>query len=151
MARSVANIDVSGDINAILDSFSEEVGLCVEESVRETMKVMKKETKGTAPVDDGRWEKRGFPNNRKGKGHGTFKKKIAHKSTGKGFSFESTWYVKAPEYRLTHLLVHGHEQFIFGRDTGKRTEGSPFLQIARDHAEENLRNTLVQKVEALNQ
>lgn len=35
------------------------------------------------------------------------------------------WYVKPPDHRLTHLLVHGHAT----RDGG-RTKASPFLQNA---------------------
>lgn len=35
------------------------------------------------------------------------------------------WYVKAPHYRLTHLLVHGHE-----KKGGGRVEGDPFLEKA---------------------
>lgn len=35
------------------------------------------------------------------------------------------WYVKAPDHRLTHLLVHGH-----ATKNGDRTKGSPFLENA---------------------
>ena len=37
------------------------------------------------------------------------------------------WYVKAPDYRLTHLLVHGH-----ATSDGGRTRANPFLQNACD-------------------
>ena len=37
------------------------------------------------------------------------------------------WYVKAPDYRLTHLLVHGHL-----KKNGGRTRSDPFLQNAYD-------------------
>lgn len=37
------------------------------------------------------------------------------------------WYVKAPNHRLTHLLVHGH-----ATKNGGRTRADPFLQNALD-------------------
>jgi hypothetical protein len=67
-------------------------------------------TRATAPV--------GF--------RGSFKKNIAWKRVGKSWrSSKYAWYVKAPDYRLTHLLVHGHET----RDGG-RTRPDPFLANA---------------------
>ena len=38
------------------------------------------------------------------------------------------WYVKAPDYRLTHLIVHGH-----ATKDGGRTRANPFLQNALDY------------------
>lgn len=37
------------------------------------------------------------------------------------------WYVKPPNHRLTHLLVHGH-----ATKDGKRTKANPFLKNAID-------------------
>jgi hypothetical protein len=37
------------------------------------------------------------------------------------------WHVKAPDYRLTHLLVKGH-----ATKDGGRTKANPFLQNALD-------------------
>lgn len=39
-----------------------------------------------------------------------------------------TWYVKAPHYRRTHLLVHGH----MNRTGTGRVKGDPFLHNAWD-------------------
>ena len=62
----------------------------------------------------------------------------------------ATWYVKSPEYRLTHLLVHGHEKFIFGRPTGERVEPkSKWLHEARDHAEANLEKNIMEEINKL--
>ena len=45
----------------------------------------------------------------------------------RGRTIRATWYVKAPDYRLTHLIVHGH-----ATKDGGRTRGNPFLKNALD-------------------
>ena len=76
------------------------------------MKKLVKLTKASAPV---------------GK-RGNFKKNITadYKATrGKSRKVSATWYVRAPDYRLTHLLVHGHD-----KKNGGRTKPNPFLENA---------------------
>ena len=60
---------------------------------------------------------------------GSFKRNISTKeetnpSTGMK---QFVWYVKAPDHRITHLLVHGH-----ATRNGGRTKADPFLQNALD-------------------
>lgn len=71
-----------------------------------------KKTRASAPVGD----------------RGSFKKNIASKRLTKTQdSSVHVWYVKPPDYRLTHLLVHGH-----AKKNGGRTKANPFLQNALD-------------------
>lgn len=57
-----------------------------------------------------------------------FRRNIASKVLKKGKNGSTyVWYVKPPDHRLTHLLVHGH-----ATRNGGRTKGSPFLQNALD-------------------
>ena len=109
---------------AQLSKYNEELNdkltTCVEESINQLVKI----TKATAPT---------------GRRNGQFKKNIAadkrelkraKRGAHGGFHgrvTSATWYVKAPDYRLTHLLVHGHAT----RDGG-RTRANPFLQNAVD-------------------
>jgi hypothetical protein len=85
----------------------------------ETMGSLVRETKATAP---------------KGRRNGQFKKNITadyqelrRAKSLHGRTIRATWYVKAPDHRLTHLIVHGHAT----RDGG-RTRANPFLQNALD-------------------
>lgn len=57
---------------------------------------------------------------------GSFRKNIASKKL-KEEQGDATyvWYVKAPDHRITHLLVHGH-----ATRTGGRTKADPFLENA---------------------
>ena len=60
-----------------------------------------------------------------------FKRSIAvkeiYKSRGKYAGRTYVWYVKPPDHRLTHLLVHGH-----ATKDGGRTKADPFLKNAID-------------------
>lgn len=60
-----------------------------------------------------------------------FKRSIAvkeiYKTRGKYAGRTYVWYVKPPDHRLTHLLVHGH-----ATKDGGRTKPDPFLQNAID-------------------
>lgn len=70
-------------------------------------------TKATAPVGYRKKFKRSI----------SFKE--IYKTKGKYAGRTYVWYVKPPNHRLTHLLVHGHAT----RDGG-RTKADPFLQNA---------------------
>lgn len=94
-----------------LTIYSEEVVERLNEAGAEATKELVKRTKATAPV-----------------GTGDFKKRItrSEESVGNGLK-RHIWHVKAPDHRLTHLLVHGH-----AKAGGGRVEGNPFLKNALD-------------------
>lgn len=109
---------LSEQMEQVLTIYSEDINEKLREITRESMQKLVKETKATAPI---------------GHRHGQFKKNIAADYTGlrqstrglTGQNVHSIWYVKAPDYRLTHLLVHGH-----ATNNGGRTNANPFLQNA---------------------
>ena len=113
--------DLETQMAQILTIYGEEVNEKLRVVTTESMKQLVKETKATAPI---------------GRRHGEYKKKIAADYSGtkrsargfRGQKVHATWYVKAPEYRLTHLLVNGH-----ATKNGGRTTPDPFLQNAVDH------------------
>ena len=85
-----------------------------------SMRKLVKQTRATAPV---------------GGRNGQFKKNITadyqelrRVKALRGRTIRATWYVKAPDYRLTHLLVHGH-----ATKDGGRTRANPFLKNALDN------------------
>ena len=102
-----------------LELYNQDVQDGIIRVTEESMRNLVKKTRATAPI---------------GRRRGQFKKNItadyqelrrAQKLHGR--MIRATWYVKAPDYRLTHLLVHGHAT----RDGG-RTRANPFLQNAVD-------------------
>lgn len=97
-----------------LTLYHKDVDERLRDVTRKSMADLVRKTKATAPV---------------GK-RGSFRKNIAGdfrglKNTRR--TINATWYVKAPDYRLTHLLVHGH-----AKKNGGRTKADPFLQNALD-------------------
>lgn len=85
----------------------------------ESMMTLVRRTKETAP---------------RGRRHGQFRKNITadyqelrRVKRLHGRTIRATWYVKAPDYRLTHLIVHGH-----ATSDGGRTRANPFLKNAVD-------------------
>ena len=105
----------------VLTIYAEEVNEKLRVITTESMKQLVKETKANAPI---------------GRRKGQFKKNITADYSGtrrtarglRGQNVHATWYVRAPDYRLTHLLVNGH-----ATKNGDRTTPDPFLQNAVDH------------------
>ena len=99
-------------IEEALTVYHEDVLEKIDAAGDKAVKDLVKKTRATAPVGD----------------RGSFKKNIAGKRLAKtSRSSVHVWYVKPPDYRLTHLLVHGH-----AKATGGRTRANPFLQNALD-------------------
>lgn len=108
------------EMERVLTIYSEDINEKLREITKESMKKLVKETKATAPR--GRRE-----------GKDSYRRHITADYTGtkrssrglKGQDVNAVWYVKAPDYRLTHLLVKGH-----ATRNGGRTRANPFLHNA---------------------
>lgn len=102
-----------------LELYAQDIQEGIIQVTEGSMRDLVKKTKATAP---------------KGRRNGQFKKNITadyqelrRAKKLRGLTIRATWYVKAPDYRLTHLLVHGH-----ATKDGGRTRANPFLQNALD-------------------
>ena len=111
MAKSSISPDkLSAELQKQLGLYHQEVLEEVNAAGEKAIKKLVKLTKSTAPVRLGR-----------------FYKSITYTTTtnsGTGDK-EFTWGAEAPHYRLTHLLVHGHQ-----KEGGGRVDGDPFLEKA---------------------
>lgn len=126
MAETIKPSDLGAAIQQELTVYHEGVTERVNAAGKASIAKLKKLTKASAPVASG-----------------SFRKNIATKeetspATGmKAF----IWYVKPPDHRITHLLVHGH-----ATRTGGRTRANPFLKNALEAVlpeyEENVKEAL---------
>lgn len=122
MAKTIKTGDFSAAFEHQLTLYSEEVNAKIEGAIAEAMTELVKKTKATAPKSTGSFRKnissdvKQFEKARR-KAHGGLH----------GYVVKSTWYVKAPDHRITHLLVHGH-----AKTNGGRVAGDPFLKNALD-------------------
>ena len=109
MSKSVKPEKLGTAIQTELKLYSESVTERVNAAGRTAANKLKKLTKATAPMASG-----------------SFRSKIAVKEVDAGNGMKKyIWYVKPPDHRLTHLLVHGH-----ATKTGGRTKADPFLSNA---------------------
>lgn len=112
MAKTIKPTDLGAAIQQELTTYHESVLERVNTLSAQAAKDLVKKTKATAP---------------KG-ARGSYRKNIASKLARKGQRGNVyAWYVKAPDYRLTHLLAKGHET-----RNGGRTRPDPFLKNAVD-------------------
>lgn len=128
MANRISAKDLGAAISSELTLYHEDVTSAIDKLSSDAVKDLVKITRATAPVGQ----------------RGTYKKNIAGKQLTKSKNGSTyVWYVKAPDHRLTHLLVHGH-----ATRSGGRTKADPFLRKALDQVlpsyqasvEEALRN-----------
>lgn len=109
--KQVAIDNIGIEIGRQLAEYREDLQKRVNAQAEHFARRLVKRTKATAP---------------KGKRRPHYRSKIAYMETAKALGKKVyTWYVKGKDYRLTHLLVHGH-----ATKNGGRSKADPFLQNA---------------------
>lgn len=100
-------------LSAMLGVYSKQVVDRVNDATKTSMCKLVKLTQETAPL---------------GKRNGRYARAITSTfEQTPGGTIKGIWHVKAPEYRLTHLLAKGH-----ATKSGGRTKANPFLRNALD-------------------
>lgn len=113
MSKAIKPEDLGRALQEELTIYSESVTERINAAAKAAIEKLVKLTKQTAPKGERKSKK--------------FAKSITYTETRKARGNEYTWHVKAPNYRLTHLLVHGH-----ATKDGGRTKADPFLRNALD-------------------
>lgn len=113
MSKKVSIDNICIEVGRQLAAYSEDIQKRVNAKAEHFTKRLVERTKATAP---------------KGKRRLHYRSKIAYiEKAGALGKKVYIWYVKGKDYRLTHLLVHGH-----ATKNGGRTKADPFLQNAID-------------------
>lgn len=111
MAKTIKPYQLDKAIQQELEAYSAGLTERVNAAGQASIKKLKKLTKATAPVASG-----------------SYRKNIAVTERTNEMGVKTfVWYVKKPDHRLTHLLIHGH-----ATKTGGRTKADPFLHKALD-------------------
>lgn len=110
--RTIGVADLSDALQELLTVYHQGLVEKLDEAGEAAIKKMVKLTKASAPVLSG-----------------SFKRNIAYKKITEDWLEPSkfVWHVKAPDYRITHLVVHGHDT-----GNGGRARGNSFLASAKE-------------------
>lgn len=106
--------DIGAEIEQELTIYQQETTDALNKAGRKAMRKLVKLTKESAPRSEGERE------------HFADSITSVERDAGHG-NKRFIWCVKAPNHRLTHLIVHGH-----ATKNGGRTKANPFLQRAAD-------------------
>lgn len=111
--KIISTDELSVAIAEELSLYGERIIRGVKEEAQKSIKELTKLTKSTAPV--GRRRKH-------------YRDSITYKKLGESSrEISFLWYVKGSDYRLSHLLEHGHALHF-----GGRVEGTHFIKKAHD-------------------
>lgn len=109
--RKIPPTELGHFLERELEMYHEELVERLNEAAEEAAEDLVAKTKASAPVATG-----------------DFKKRITWTPKRGVFgNVRCIWHVKAPDYRITHLIVNG-----YAKKNGGRTEGNPFLKNALD-------------------
>ena len=120
-------------IDDLTDAIGERLRVYQGETAHKVLNVTQKTMKRFVKITKQRAPRQLFNANRKSKRQpGTFAKAIRSTVEDNGITgSKGIWYVGGDEYRLTHLLVNGHQL-----RQGGRTKGNPFLDNSLDEISE---------------
>lgn len=113
MSKTIKPDDLGVAIGRELTQYAKSVQEGVDGCGKRAMRKLVKRTQETAPLG----KRRG----------GNFAASITSKEVKGIRGSRFIWFVKAPNYRLTHLIVKGH-----ATKNGDRTKPNPFLKNALD-------------------
>jgi len=130
MARLISTNNISQAISNELKIYSASVTKGMKKVNDESMKEFVSDTKKDAPRSKTRRK-------------GTFAKHITSKTTLDTPNRKvNTWYVKDPEYRLTHLIKNGH-----AKRNGGRTKAQDFITPNYNKLEEKFEEGIKEVIE----
>jgi len=120
-------------IDDLADAIGERLRVYQGETAHKVLNVTQKTMKRFVKITKQRAPRQLFNANRKSKRQpGTFAKAIRSTVEDNGITgSKGIWYVGGDEYRLTHLIVNGHQL-----RQGGRTKGNPFLDNSLDEISE---------------